>query len=552
VNPRHPVERPPLVRHRILLVVVTLTGLAIVARTSLMETRSQHQTSGGSWDASSSHCPSVPVPRTRLSRTHSEEGAGAPPPQGWSDLTYEQLAQLRQPLIIHGPTSIVHQWSAWSSDLLKVDALIQRLPDLPVYAADAPAFATFHADKPLERLSGLDKRAFEKSSTRVRSECVLLADDASSASLNCSTEERYHYFSLRLSSMPADFLGSIQPLAPLLLSPRGNSQANLWLGRRGIITSSHFDLQYNFFFQFEGAKTFELYPPTSKLRLYPNTHPHQAHVFPAPHEASDAGQCESGETKSNEKQLKRYVAKLKRGDMLIVPPLWLHHVRTDSRSVSLNVWSDAPEYERMEDIYSLPVPLEADWSFEDRVLSTMYYLRRLTVGVLYQGETTLQLSHGRKAEQLKTKMFAKYVNEWLRGQRFHDGIMTILKQHMLPFSPSESSDFTSLTSRTCLGGIHPTSLRAAERFQTPEHEVSRWKRGLEPAIDAFEKIREVAKVRDPTGASAATDDSAADPISSQHEAILSILLTNYVEWILWAMLGDKGMVWFIEHCLAES
>ena len=32
------------------------------------------------------------------------------------------------------------------------------------------------------------------------------------------------------------------------------------------------------------------------------------------------------------------------GDMLVVPPFWFHHVETLEESVSVNVWSDAPEY----------------------------------------------------------------------------------------------------------------------------------------------------------------------------------------------------------------
>ena len=32
------------------------------------------------------------------------------------------------------------------------------------------------------------------------------------------------------------------------------------------------------------------------------------------------------------------------GELLVVPPFWFHHVETLEESVSLNVWSDAPEY----------------------------------------------------------------------------------------------------------------------------------------------------------------------------------------------------------------
>ncbi len=38
------------------------------------------------------------------------------------------------------------------------------------------------------------------------------------------------------------------------------------------------------------------------------------------------------------------MAEVRAGDMLVVPPFWFHHVETLEESVSVNVWSDAPEY----------------------------------------------------------------------------------------------------------------------------------------------------------------------------------------------------------------
>ena len=38
------------------------------------------------------------------------------------------------------------------------------------------------------------------------------------------------------------------------------------------------------------------------------------------------------------------IAEVGPGDMLVVPPFWYHHVETLQESVSVNVWSDAPEY----------------------------------------------------------------------------------------------------------------------------------------------------------------------------------------------------------------
>ncbi len=44
------------------------------------------------------------------------------------------------------------------------------------------------------------------------------------------------------------------------------------------------------------------------------------------------------------------VAEVMPGDMLVVPPFWFHHVETLEESVSVNVWSDAPEYELINQV----------------------------------------------------------------------------------------------------------------------------------------------------------------------------------------------------------
>jgi hypothetical protein len=50
-------------------------------------------------------------------------------------------------------------------------------------------------------------------------------------------------------------------------------QVNLWVGRAGIITSTHYDATYNFFVQLQGRKRFTLFPPNQTLYLYPCLHP---------------------------------------------------------------------------------------------------------------------------------------------------------------------------------------------------------------------------------------------------------------------------------------
>lgn len=50
-------------------------------------------------------------------------------------------------------------------------------------------------------------------------------------------------------------------------------QVNLWVGRAGIVTHTHYDCTYNFFVQLQGRKRFTLFPPDHNLYLFPCLHP---------------------------------------------------------------------------------------------------------------------------------------------------------------------------------------------------------------------------------------------------------------------------------------
>ena len=57
-------------------------------------------------------------------------------------------------------------------------------------------------------------------------------------------------------------------------------QVNLWIGRKGLITHTHYDCTYNFFVQLRGRKKFTLFPPNHTLYLYPCLHP--VNIFHSP------------------------------------------------------------------------------------------------------------------------------------------------------------------------------------------------------------------------------------------------------------------------------
>lgn len=71
--------------------------------------------------------------------------------------------------------------------------------------------------------------------------------------------------------------------------------------------------------------------------------------------------------------------------MLVLPPYWWHHVETvESPSLSVNMWSDAPAYDALEDAYAIPVPIDEDWTLTRRVATASDFLGLVVADVLAQ------------------------------------------------------------------------------------------------------------------------------------------------------------------------
>ena len=249
---------------------------------------------------SDSQCALLPVPVVSLE--HSSAGAAAA--TGWADLSYPELAALRRPLVLRGPGAVWSQWGALNASASAAGGrwswggLVRALPTLRSYRKaqplDQPTFASWRDlhGSPLASLSGLRREEFSHTHD-VDSRCVLRpdqgddAEDGDAADTSADSFDSSHcaalheYVLLQPHSLPASLRADLEPLAPLVLSER--PQVNLWLGRGGLRTHTHSDQSWNFNAQIKGTKVWTLFPPGSRLRIYPDSHPHQTHTFPAPH-----------------------------------------------------------------------------------------------------------------------------------------------------------------------------------------------------------------------------------------------------------------------------
>lgn len=140
----------------------------------------------------------------------------------------------------------------------------------------------------------------------------------------------------------------------------------VWIGEPGLISLLHYDASHNFFLQLRGHKSFILLPPSEapKVQLFPWAHPGDAHtqLQLEDHEALERLFDEGAY--SDLFTLNASVANLDHGDLLYIPPYWLHQVITwdlgSSASVSFITQSDVQRL--MLEVERLPVPVAEGWA----------------------------------------------------------------------------------------------------------------------------------------------------------------------------------------------
>jgi hypothetical protein len=118
---------------------------------------------------------------------------------------------------------------------------------------------------------------------------------------------------------------------------------HLWLGKKGVVACTHYDAKHNLYLQVFGRKRFEIAPPdmVRDCKPFPKFHPH-------------ARQC-------RESPRSMLVVDLNPGDLLYLPPFWLHRVESLDTSASLSYWSDCEENFVYDRLLGLGLPFESSW-----------------------------------------------------------------------------------------------------------------------------------------------------------------------------------------------
>jgi lysine-specific demethylase 8 len=158
---------------------------------------------------------------------------------------------------------------------------------------------------------------------------------------------------------------------PAYVQGKERPVAYLWLGAGKVNTQLHFDINNNFHALLRGRKKFILFPPDQAKYLYPTT------LFsPRRHFSQVRLEAPSDPRFPRLKLAKGFRASLSPGDLLFLPSLWWHEVRTLEPSIAVNYWWGLNEYgDKLAYLYVRELPLL--WWRQGR-LALRWRLQKLT------------------------------------------------------------------------------------------------------------------------------------------------------------------------------
>jgi hypothetical protein len=214
----------------------------------------------------------------------------------------------------------------------------------------SPVFGPFYDPaRPMHQLDGVKRiNPYEENVA------LFLDEVVAKLSQPVGSTNEFHMLSQSLSAISPALWADIEPMDDFILYPDRHS-VNVWLGQPGATTPCHYDGYSNLYAHLQGAKRFYLLPSARwrESYAYPLLHP-------------SYGQCQINLTAPDQtaypasrplhEQPDALIADLQPGDLLYLPPFWIHEVVTVAPSVSVNFWSDIPQTKISEQVAQHPIP----------------------------------------------------------------------------------------------------------------------------------------------------------------------------------------------------
>eukprot|EP00040_Diaphanoeca_grandis_P002122 m.20604 g.20604 ORF g.20604 m.20604 type:complete len:588 (-) comp13004_c0_seq1:46-1809(-) len=227
------------------------------------------------------------------------------------------------------------------------------------------------ADDFLDRTVESAKNEESESESEMNKNVLLRENREDNSPAPRHTNGLFYSWAGKLDDLGIEKLADVSPIYPfMVLSPEFNlaeeqlfRSTHVWISPKESVTPAHYDIAHNFFIQMKGRKRVLMFPPESWQLLY---------LHPILHPASLSAQVNlNADFESQRSQfpflpregISAYVADLGPGDVLYIPPLWLHHVTTIESSISMSVWTPFAGSDLYDKILKeQPLPIQLSWS----------------------------------------------------------------------------------------------------------------------------------------------------------------------------------------------
>ena len=158
--------------------------------------------------------------------------------------------------------------------------------------------------------------------------------------------------------------------------------AALWSGSQGATAPLHFDPFHNVFFQFRGAKRFLLFHPSEHKNVYMHPRLHLRH--------------RQAQVNLNDLDIERFPRSehlrgmrvdVRPGDILYIPPLWLHQVETlpeqvsSDASISMSMFTGPSALQQLERAYDVSLAIDEMWTTAEATAAAKFLIDSIVAGV---------------------------------------------------------------------------------------------------------------------------------------------------------------------------
>jgi hypothetical protein len=269
------------------------------------------------------------------------------------------------PVLFENPTPVVQKLPAWEKFTLEFLAQHAKTLHKVKKQGNNRRFINYDKSKPIQ----IESYDHEELSMSARE---LFA--------NLSNPRADHYYYSGIIQMLGETISKeFVPYSTEFDVTGGDKSSNIWFGGRGSNMRAHYDAMHNFHVQIQGQNRFLLYPPSHWRYLYLHPRLHASHRY---------SQVNPDDYNRKEYPLYEFANKisdsgpfevtLEEGNILYVPPYWIHEVESvgPKISIAVNVWTDSEENEAFELFMRAPLPFEDNWTPAQKRFGVRQFIKR--------------------------------------------------------------------------------------------------------------------------------------------------------------------------------